>query len=52
MLKIFDTHAHYSDKIYDNDRDELLKEMFNNGVKAITLIGASLEESKMKKQLQ
>lgn len=51
MLKIFDTHAHYSDKIYDNDRDELLKEMFNNGVKAITLIGASLEESKNEKAI-
>lgn len=51
MIKIFDTHAHYSDAIYDNDRDELFKEMYNNGVKAITLIGASLEESKNEKAI-
>lgn len=51
MIKIFDTHAHYSDAIYDSDRDKLFEEMFSNGVKAITLIGASLEESKNEKAI-
>ena len=51
MIKIFDTHAHYSDAIYDDDREELFKEMYHNGVKAITLIGASLEESKNEKAI-
>ena len=51
MIRIFDTHAHYSDEIYDNDREELLKEMYDSGVKAITLIGASLEESKNEKEI-
>lgn len=51
MIRIFDTHAHYSDTIYDNDREELFKEMLSDGVKAITLIGASLEESKNEKEI-
>lgn len=51
MIKIFDTHAHYSDAIYDDDRDELFKEMLDNGVRAVTLIGASLEESKKEKAI-
>lgn len=51
MIKIFDTHAHYSDTIYDVDRDDLFKKMYNNGVMSVTLIGASLEESKNEKEL-
>ena len=50
-MKIFDTHAHYSDVIYDEDRYELFKNMFNSGVSDIVLIGASLNESKKEKLL-
>ena len=51
MIKIFDTHAHYSDNVYDNDRETLFKKMYEDGVASITLIGASLEESKKEKEL-
>lgn len=51
MIKIFDTHAHYSAEIYDSDRKELFHKMFEEGVNAVTLIGASLEESKKEKEL-
>lgn len=51
MIRIFDTHAHYSDVIYDNDRDELFKKMSDEGVKSVTLIGASLVESKNEKAI-
>ncbi len=40
---IFDTHAHYDDAQFDNDRDELLKSMKENGVGTIVNVGASLE---------
>lgn len=50
-MKIFDTHAHYSDEKYDVDREELLKKMYNDGVDRVTLIGASFEESKKEKEL-
>lgn len=50
-MKIFDTHAHYSDNIYDVDREELYKNMFAEGVSDIALIGASLENSKKEKEI-
>lgn len=40
---IFDTHAHYDDAQFDNDRDELLKSMKEKGVGTIVNVGASLE---------
>lgn len=40
---IFDTHAHYDDKKFDEDRDELLSTMQSLGVGTIVNVGASLE---------
>lgn len=39
---IFDTHAHYDDKQFDPDRDELLYAMKESGVGTIVNVGASL----------
>lgn len=44
--KIFETHAHYDDEAFGEDRDELLKEIFSTNVDYITNIGADLESSK------
>ena len=51
MIKIFDTHAHYSDEIYDLDREELFHKMYADGVMAVTLIGADLQNSKNEKEV-
>lgn len=40
---IFDTHAHYDDKQFDEDRDILLSSMHNNNVGTIINVGASLD---------
>lgn len=40
---IFDTHAHYDDDQFNEDRDELLASMQENGVGTIVNVGASLE---------
>lgn len=42
---IFDTHAHYDDKAFDEDRDELLQSMKENGIGTIVNIGADMESS-------
>lgn len=39
---IFDTHAHYDDEAFDNDRDELLNSMRENNVRYIVNVGASM----------
>lgn len=41
---IFDTHAHYTDKQFDADRDELLRSMPENNVGLIMNACSSLEE--------
>lgn len=42
---IFDTHTHYDDKVFDGDRDRLLKEINENGVDYIVNVGASIDSS-------
>ena len=42
-MYIFDTHAHYDDDWYDEDRDVLLKSMKEKNVKKICNIGATLK---------
>lgn len=43
---IFDTHAHYDDAAFDEDRENLLLSMEANGVGRIVNIGASMESSR------
>lgn len=43
---IFDTHAHYDDDAFDEDRDELLSGMAAKNVEYIVNVGASIESSK------
>ena len=40
---IFDTHAHYDDRQFEEDRDQLLSSMKDNNVGTIINVGASLE---------
>ena len=42
---IFDSHAHYDDESFDEDRDELLASLFENGVSAIVNCGSNLKSS-------
>lgn len=41
----FDTHAHYDDEKFDENRDILIEEMHRNGVDYIINIGADMESS-------
>ena len=44
--KIFETHAHYDDEWYDEDRKELLSGLLDTDISFITNIGADIETSK------
>ncbi len=41
--KIFDSHAHYDDEAFDEDRDELIEELHQNGVIGILDCASSYE---------
>jgi TatD DNase family protein len=40
---IFESHAHYDDEAFDEDRDALLRSFAENGIDKVINIGASLE---------
>lgn len=43
---IFDTHTHYDDEAFDEDREELLKSLPENGIEAVVNIGADIASTK------
>lgn len=43
---IFDTHAHYDDKAFDEDRDRLIESLAENGIVGVCNVGARLEGSR------
>ncbi len=43
---IFETHAHYENKKFDDDRDQLLASMQMHGIGKIVNVGSSLETSR------
>ncbi len=51
MAGIFDTHAHYDDKAFDSDREELLGGMAAAGVSRIVNAAASLSSTETTAQL-
>lgn len=42
----FDTHAHYDDRAFDNDRDELLSALPEKGVELVVLPGCDVKSSR------
>lgn len=46
MALIFDSHAHYDDEQFDEDREELLQELKENGVGAILNMSSDYESVK------
>ena len=43
---IFETHAHYDDERFEEDREELITSMPERGVGTIINVGASIESTK------
>src|SRR5690554_4722696 len=43
---LFDTHAHLDDKRFDEDRDELIRELPNRGVSRVITPGIDTDSSK------
>ncbi len=41
-MKIFDTHTHYLDSAYNEDRDDVLKKIYKAGVEKVCIISAEI----------
>lgn len=46
MEKIFDTHAHYDNPAFDEDREELIAKLSCYGIGSVVNVGASIDSSK------
>lgn len=51
MDNIFDTHAHYTDKAFDIDRENLLDSLFGSGICGIINCGTDIPSSKASLEL-
>lgn len=45
-MKLFDTHSHYNDEKFDEDRDEIIKLIYEAGVENTVVVGDNIENSK------
>ena len=45
-MMIFDTHAHYDDEAFNEDRDAVLKSLAEHGIEAVVNVGASIQTTK------
>ena len=50
-MELFDSHAHYDDSHFDNERDTLIEKMYKEGVTTIVSAGYSLEGTKRNLEL-
>ena len=48
---IFESHAHYDDEAFDEDREELLTSLREHGIDIVVNVGASLDSCKVTLQL-
>ena len=46
MINFFDSHAHYNDEKFDEDRDKIISEIHESGVTKLINAGYSLESSR------
>ena len=45
-IELFDTHAHYNDEKFEEDREELIQKIYDSGVTKLVNAGYSLDSSK------
>ena len=45
-MKLFDTHSHYNDEQFDEDREEIIKLIYAAGIKNTVVVGDNIENSK------
>ena len=45
-MEFFDSHAHLDDEKFNDDRDEVIKNIYNSGITKFVSAGYNLESSK------
>ena len=42
-MNFFDTHAHYNDEKFEEDRNIIIREIKENNIKYVTVVGYNIE---------
>lgn len=50
-MKLFDTHSHYNDEKFDEDREEIIKLVYEAGITNTVVVGDNIENSKKVTQI-
>ena len=45
-IEFFDSHSHYNDEKFDDDREQIINETFNSGITTFMCIGYDVKHSK------
>ena len=45
-MRFFDSHSHYNDEKFDEDREKILHEIYEAGITKIIVAGYDIESSK------
>ena len=45
-MEFFDSHCHFNDEKFDNDREEIIKKIYSEGITKMTCVGYNIESSK------
>jgi len=45
-MRLFDTHSHYNDEKFDEDREEIMKLIYESGIENTVVVGDNIENSK------
>ena len=44
-MELFDSHAHYNDEKFNNDREKIIEEIYNSGVTKLICAGYNVQSS-------
>lgn len=44
-LKLFDTHSHYNDEAFNEDREEIIQKIYEAGIENTVVVGDNVENS-------
>ena len=45
-MNLFDSHSHYNDEKFNNDREEIIKQTYESGITKFVCAGYNLESSR------
>ena len=46
-MELFDTHSHYNDEAFNDDREDIIKKIYEAGVTKAVVVGDNIESSRM-----